>query len=98
MHRHRLQRLAQLTTGAALVGASALAGCKEEPKTINAPEPTVHANATAEPIHINAPPDPTPTPSATASANAPPSASARQIPMHTINAPPTPIHVNAPPK
>jgi hypothetical protein len=81
MHSHRLQRLARLTTGAALVGASVLGGCKEEPTSVNAPEPTVHPNATAEPIHVNAPPTPTPPVSASASA------SASQPPVH-VNAPP----------
>ena len=97
MHRHRLERLARLTTGAALLGASALAGCNNEPKAINSPDPQPHPNATAQPdpIHVNAPPDPQPSASTASNPSATPSASAQQPPRpitHTMNAP---AHVNA---
>ena len=103
MVRHRLERLARLTRGAALIGLGTFAACKNaDPKE---PIKTDPATTASEPKHINVPPDPTLTPSATATQpvpvdtlphiNAtatPPSSSTK--PPH-INAPP--IHINAPP-
>jgi len=86
MHRHRLERLARLSTGAALLGASALSGCNNDPKTINAPDPQPH---------INAPPEPTP------SATTDPSGTASATPSATTSRPPTinaPARVNPPSK
>jgi len=80
MNRHRLERLARLTTGAALIGASALVGCNNDPKAINAPDPQPHPNATAQPEpthHVNATAEPA------ASTSAAPSFIPRRV-----NAPP----------
>jgi hypothetical protein len=93
MTRHRLARLRLLAQGAALVsaGAAAAACNKDQPPNINAPpDPTVHANATVQPEHLNAPPSasaPTAPPEATASGGKAPTTT-----------PARPPHVNAPPK
>jgi len=101
MHRHRLDKLARLTQGVALVGLGTVASCKTHSiDNLNGPDPT--------PPHINAPAPPGSSspgagdgaPAAPPPSDAPtPSASATM--RHTINAPPrlnTPLHVNAPPK
>lgn len=74
MGKRRLDRLARLTQGAALVGIGLLAGCKDEPTHMNtvAPEPEGGAT-TSQTRTMNATATP---PSATASASAAPSASA----------------------
>jgi hypothetical protein len=92
MHRHRLERLARLTRGAALVSASALAACRDAPNNMNGPDPTPHINATADPT-------PSTTASAAVSTNVEPSATA--IPSATMTATPPPprretLHINAP--
>ena len=94
MHRHRLDRLAKLTRGAALVGLGAAFACHDDPPHTNgpAPDPTPHINATAEPVHTNAPPAPDPSAAPTAAPSVAPSASGGATP-HTVNAP---LHVNSP--
>lgn len=63
MHTHRLNRLAKLTRGVALVGVGATFACHDQPATMNGPDP----NPTHEPIHVNAPaPQPSAPPSASA--------------------------------
>jgi hypothetical protein len=90
MTSHRLARLKRLARGAALVsaGAAAPACGKDKPPNVNAPfEPTVHANATAQPppsapvdpptssVHVNAPFDAhSAPPRAPGAAGAPPKA------------------------
>jgi hypothetical protein len=84
MRHHRLERLARLTQGAALVGASLFdVACGKEP--VKPEEP-----------HINSPPNPTPTESVplgmNATATPPPTAAtdAGASMRHTINATATP--------
>ena len=79
MRRHRLDRLARLTKGVALLGASAaLIACNDDAKHVNspAPEDTTHVNAT-EPEHTNAP---------APSASAQPSSGPPTEPVH-VNSP-----------
>lgn len=100
MRSHRLDRLARLTQGAALVGLGVFAaGCNNEPKHTNAPDP----NATGEPIHINATATPQPSASVTAptavDTTAPPTPSASAPPATSGSAKPPSLtpHINAPP-
>ncbi|HEY1953972.1 MAG TPA: hypothetical protein VGH28_00120 [Polyangiaceae bacterium] len=74
MHKHRLDKLAKLTKGAALVGIGAVFACRSESHTMNAPytvDSTPHVNATVEPVHTNAPPEPQPSASAAVTSSAP---------------------------
>jgi len=84
MRSKRLERLAQLTRGAALVGLGITeAGCAKEPM---------------EPIHINAPPDPQPTSAPIATTSAPTATVATSDPTSAIpSAAPLPKYVNSPP-
>jgi len=80
MHKHRLDKLAKLTKGAALVGIGAVFGCRSESHTMNAPE---HVDPTYEPVHTNAPYEPPPSASASGVLSPP-----RPTNMPHINAPP----------
>lgn len=99
MRSHRLDRLTRLTQGAALVGLGVFAaGCNNEPKHTNAPDP----NGSHEPIHVNATAEPTAPPSASApiavNATAPPaSASAPPATSGSVKPPTKPPIINAPP-
>ncbi len=108
MHKHRLDRLARLTQGVALLGfgVGSLAACNNDPKHINSPDPNepIHVNATAEPTGSTAPSAPTP------SASTPPAGTGSPVGMNgpttpTPSAsasgsaapkPTTPPHINSP--
>jgi hypothetical protein len=94
MKKHRLDRLANLTKGAALVSVGALSfACNDTSKTINSPpQEPIHVNATATPTPLDASPPPNPTTSAssTAATDAPDAAGIARAVPHTINAPPRP--------
>ncbi|CAN5613242.1 hypothetical protein BH09MYX1_BH09MYX1_63050 [soil metagenome] len=103
MRKHRLDRLAKLTQGAALLGLGVLAAaCNNEPRQVNSPDPT----GSTEPIHVNSPPsatETTPAPSASQAPpmiNAPPSAAPSVVPSAAPStkpstAPLVPVHMNA---
>jgi len=83
MRSHRLNRLALLTQGVALVGLGISALACGDPPRVNAPP--------SEPPQVNSPPKEPPV----ASASATPSASSSAV---TKGPPPTaPMHVNSPP-
>ena len=89
MRNHRLNRLALLTQGIALVGfgISTTLACGDPPHVNSAPPQS------PEPPHVNAPPSPGPV----ASPSAADAGAADPTPPATP--PPTsPIHVNSPPK
>ncbi len=97
MHKHRLDRLARLTKGAALVSIGAVSlACNDTAKMVNnAPEP-VHINSPAPPMALDAAPPTSASATADttgADASAAPAASAsatlRAVP-HTMNAMPRP--------
>src|SRR5690348_3658876 len=89
MRHHRLNRLALLTQGAALVGLGiSQLGCGKDAAP---PTERPHINSPPEPVPADAASPPPPTPTASASG----SSSATSV---VGVAPPSPIRVNAPPK
>ena len=96
MRSHRLNRLALLTQGAALVGLGLSALACGDPPHVNAPpkEPVVAPEPAApKPEHMNAPP---PSGSASPVASGSSSAAVNVLPPGTP--PKAPMHVNSPPK
>jgi hypothetical protein len=92
MQKHRLDKLARLTKGAALIsmGAVSFACQNDTTKHINnPPEEPIHINSPAPPMALDAAPPPDPNASANASGDAGAAPTLRPYP-HTINAPPRP--------
>ena len=94
MKTHRLERLARLTQGAALVSLGALSfACNDTSKHVNnPPEEPIHVNATATPTLLDAAPPPSDTAAVADAGGAPvtsASATLRTVP-HTMNAMPRP--------
>lgn len=97
MHEHRLQRLARLTRGVALVGIGATTlACQKDPQGMNGPEP-IHTNAPYVPM------DAGPTASTGEPIGAPTASASASVSPRSMNGPapvakPSASHASTPPR